>query len=89
MKNLSHGASEQENNMKRSVKIYKDVSNDPIDYSDAEDIMIPENLLQDSEELGDLLVLTINKALEKAQEVNDREMQSMAMSMFKQIVWNL
>lgn len=47
------------------------------------DIMIPENLLQDSEELGDLLVLTINKALEKAQEVNDREMQSMAMSMFK------
>lgn len=47
------------------------------------DIHIAEDLLKDGEELGDKLVLTINRALEKAQAVNDREMQSMATSMFK------
>ena len=47
------------------------------------DILIAEDLLKDGEELGDKLVLTINRALEKAQAVNDREMQSMATSMFK------
>ncbi len=47
------------------------------------DILIAEDLLKDGEELGDKLVLIINRALEKAQTVNDREMQSMATSMFK------
>jgi DNA-binding protein YbaB len=47
------------------------------------DILIAEDLLKDGEELGDKLVLLINRALEKAQAVNDREMQSMATSMFK------
>ena len=47
------------------------------------DIYIAEDLLKDGEELGDKLVLLLNRALEKAQAVNDREMQSMATSMFK------
>jgi len=47
------------------------------------DILIAEDLQKDGEELGDKLVLLINRALEKAQAVNDREMQSMATSMFK------
>tara|TARA_R110001592_G_scaffold362114_1_gene674986 strand:- start:28009 stop:28308 length:300 start_codon:yes stop_codon:yes gene_type:complete len=47
------------------------------------DILIAEDLLKDGEELGDKLVLLLNRALEKAQAVNDREMQSMATSMFK------
>ena len=47
------------------------------------DIYIAEDLLKDGDELGDKLVLLLNRALEKAQAVNDREMQSMATSMFK------
>ena len=47
------------------------------------DIMISADLLSNGEELGNKLVLTINRALAKAQEVNDREMQSMATSMLK------
>lgn len=47
------------------------------------DIIIAEHLMKDNEELADKLVITINRALEKAQEVNDREMQSMAASMLK------
>ena len=47
------------------------------------DIIIADDLLTNGEELADKLVLTINRALERAQEVNDREMQSMATSMLK------
>jgi DNA-binding protein YbaB len=47
------------------------------------EIIIAENLMKSNEELADKLVITINRALAKAQEVNDREMQSMAASMLK------
>jgi DNA-binding protein YbaB len=45
------------------------------------DIEIDESLLSDSEELSDHLVLTLNKALEKASAINELEMQTAAKGM--------
>ena len=45
------------------------------------DIQIDESLLADAEELSDNLVLTLNKALEKANAVNESEMQGAASGM--------
>lgn len=45
------------------------------------DIKIAPTLLEDEEELSDLLVITLNKALEKAKEINEREMQGAAAGM--------
>ncbi|WP_417611492.1 YbaB/EbfC family nucleoid-associated protein [Owenweeksia hongkongensis] len=45
------------------------------------DIHIDESLLQDTEELSDNLVLTLNKAIEKANNVNESEMQGAAAGM--------
>ena len=57
-------------------------------------ISIDESLLQDKEELEDYLILTLNKAIEKATNVNETELAAVAkdgmpnipgMDMFKQI----
>ncbi len=45
------------------------------------DIHIDESLMNDAEELGDHLVLTLNKAIKKASEMNEREMQAAASGM--------
>ncbi len=45
------------------------------------DIQINDSSLQDAEELGDKLVITLNKALEKASAIHEKEMQSMAQGM--------
>lgn len=45
------------------------------------DIHIDEALLQDAEELSDHLVLTLNKALDKATQIHEKEMQSVAKGM--------
>lgn len=42
------------------------------------DISLNESVLQEKEHLEDLLVLTINKAIEKASEVHDRELAAAA-----------
>jgi DNA-binding protein YbaB len=47
------------------------------------DILISPELFTNKEELADKLILSINRALEKAQAAHDHEMQSMAKSMFK------
>lgn len=41
-------------------------------------IEIPENLLSDKEELEDFLILTLNKALEKAEKIQEQELASVA-----------
>ena len=43
-------------------------------------ISIDESLLQDTEELEDYLVLTLNKAIEKASKINETEMAAAAKS---------
>ncbi len=45
------------------------------------DIHIDESLMNDAEELSDHLVLTLNKAIKKASEMNEREMQAAASGM--------
>ena len=45
------------------------------------DVEIAQSLLEDVEELQDKLVLALNKAIKKADEVHEREMQSVAKSM--------
>ena len=45
------------------------------------DIAIDESLIQDAEELSDHLVIAINKAIQKAGEINEREMQAAASGM--------
>lgn len=45
------------------------------------DIHIDESLMEDAEELADHLVITINKAITKASEMNENEMQSAAAGM--------
>jgi len=42
------------------------------------DIKVSEELLEDKEQLEDYLILTINKALEKAQNIHDTEMGAVA-----------
>ncbi|WP_299685364.1 YbaB/EbfC family nucleoid-associated protein [uncultured Dokdonia sp.] len=42
------------------------------------EIEVSENLLQDKEQLEDYLILTLNKALEKAQNIHDTEMGAVA-----------
>jgi DNA-binding YbaB/EbfC family protein len=42
------------------------------------DISIDEALLKDREQLEDYLILTLNKALEKAQNIHDTEMAAVA-----------
>lgn len=42
------------------------------------EIQISEELLQDKEQLEDYLILTLNKALEKAQSIHDTEMAAVA-----------
>ena len=42
------------------------------------EIQVSEDLLQDKEQLEDYLILTINKALEKAQNIHDTEMAAVA-----------
>ena len=42
------------------------------------EIQVSEDLLQDKEQLEDYLILTINKALEKAQKIHDTEMAAVA-----------
>ncbi|MEO8934068.1 MAG: YbaB/EbfC family nucleoid-associated protein [Xanthomarina sp.] len=41
-------------------------------------IRIDDSLLQDKEELEDYLILTLNKAIEKASQVNDAELAAVA-----------
>ncbi|GIJ92984.1 YbaB/EbfC family nucleoid-associated protein [Capnocytophaga stomatis] len=41
-------------------------------------IEISENLLSDKEELEDYLVLTLNKAIEKATQINENELAAVA-----------
>ncbi len=43
-------------------------------------INIDHSLLQDAEELEDYLILTLNKALQRANEINEREMAMAAKS---------
>ncbi|WP_299839161.1 YbaB/EbfC family nucleoid-associated protein [uncultured Tenacibaculum sp.] len=43
-------------------------------------ITVDDSLLQDSEELEDYLVLTLNKALKRAGEINEQEMAVAAKS---------
>lgn len=43
-------------------------------------IHIDETLLQDTEELEDYLIITMNKAIEKATKINETEMASAAKS---------
>lgn len=45
------------------------------------DIHIDDSLMEDAEELSDHLVLTLNKAIKKATEMNEREMQAAASGM--------
>lgn len=45
------------------------------------DIHIDESLLEDAEELSDNLILTLNRAIEKANNVNESEMQGAAAGM--------
>jgi hypothetical protein len=45
------------------------------------DIHIDDSLMQDAEELSDHLVNTLNKAIKKASEMNEREMQATASGM--------
>lgn len=45
------------------------------------DINIDDSLLTDSEELSDHLILTLNKAIQKATEMNEHEMKSVASGM--------
>ena len=42
------------------------------------EIAIDDSLLEDKEQLEDYLILTINKALEKAQNIHDTEMAAVA-----------
>lgn len=42
------------------------------------DIAIDDSLLEDNEQLEDYLILTLNKALEKAQNIHDTEMATAA-----------
>ncbi len=44
-------------------------------------IEISEELLKDKEQLEDLVLTTVNKALEKAEKVNETEMQGVAKGM--------
>ena len=41
-------------------------------------IQVDDSMLQDAEELEDYLVLTLNKALKRANEINEREMAAAA-----------
>jgi hypothetical protein len=41
-------------------------------------ISVDESLLQDKEELEDYLILTLNKAIEKATQVNEAELAAVA-----------
>ena len=43
-------------------------------------ISVNDNLLNDSEELEDYLILTLNKALKRADEINEQEMAVAAKS---------
>ncbi|RCS26815.1 YbaB/EbfC family nucleoid-associated protein [Polaribacter sp. WD7] len=43
-------------------------------------ITIDETLLQDAEELEDYLIITLNKAIEKATQINETEMAAAAKS---------
>ena len=43
-------------------------------------IQVDESLLQDAEELEDYLLLTVNKAIQKATEINEHEMAVAAKS---------
>lgn len=45
------------------------------------DIHIDDSLLEDAEELSDNLILTLNRAIEKANNVNESEMQGAAAGM--------
>ncbi len=45
------------------------------------DLKIDESLLQDKEELEDRLLLTLNKALDKAEGLHETEMKNMAKGM--------
>jgi len=42
------------------------------------EIAIEDSLLEDKEQLEDYLILTLNKALEKAQNIHDTEMAAVA-----------
>lgn len=45
------------------------------------DIHIDDSLLEDAEELSDNLILTLNRAIEKSNNVNESEMQGAAAGM--------
>lgn len=45
------------------------------------DITIDDSLMEDAEELSDHLVIAMNKAIKKASEMNEREMQAAASGM--------
>ena len=42
------------------------------------EVQVSEELLEDKEQLEDYLILTLNKALEKAQNIHDTEMAAVA-----------
>lgn len=48
---------------------------------EVKDIHIGEDMLKDAEELSDRLVLTLNRALNKAEQIHEKEMQSVAKGM--------
>ena len=45
------------------------------------DVEVPDALLEDKEELQDKLVLALNRAIKKANETHEKEMQSLAKGM--------
>ncbi|WP_312025093.1 YbaB/EbfC family nucleoid-associated protein [Tenacibaculum haliotis] len=51
-------------------------------------ISIDESLLEDKEELEDYLILTINKALKRARDINEHELAIAAKDGMPNIPWN-
>lgn len=45
------------------------------------DVVVADSLLEDKDELQDKLVLVLNRAIKKADETHEREMQSVAKGM--------
>ncbi len=45
------------------------------------DVLVADSLLEDKDELQDKLVLALNRAIKKADETHEREMQSVAKGM--------
>lgn len=53
------------------------------------DISIPQELLDEKEDLEDLLIIALNKAIEKADKVNEAEMAGAAKGMLPNMPFGL